>query len=235
MKLVILDKDGPIVDSLTPFYNSTVAIFRHYGLEPPKLDDYRDNITPDFMQFYWDRGIPLYVTARELNHVRMECCKEEWTSVRLQPGAKELLKHCHELGFSIFLATADTYENAAQHLQELGVRELIDGWARNGNLRREDLLDILAFADGFSDDEPWEVWYIDDTASGIAAAKDLPLEGIHTIGFTGGFNSPKKFKELPEDHAPDHTVASLFDIPAILDAYAIIEKDPAMHRRWSVN
>lgn len=237
MNLIILDKDGTMVDSLTPFYHAVVAIFRHYGLEPPTLDDYRDNITPDFMRFYWDRGIPLYVTSRELNRLRMELCGEEGASVELLPGAKELVNRCRELGFKIFLATADTYEAASGQLEKLGIKELVSGWARGGISRRDDILDILAFADGLYDDsEPWNVWYIDDTASGIADAKSIPLEGIHTIGFTGGFNSPRKFDELPKDRAPDHIVNSLFAIPSIIDAYVALRQYPATnHSQWTIN
>ncbi len=237
MKLVVLEKDGPLVDSLTRAYNSTVAIFRHYGLEPPTLADYRENITPDFMQFYWERGIPLYVTARELNRVQAKCDKKERISVQLQPGAKELLLHCQKLGFKIFLASSDTDENTLKQLEELGVQELITGYAINVQSRRDDLLGLLTFAIGlFPEDNSLELWwYIGDTATGIAAAKSIPIKETYTIALTGGFDPPERFEGLPKDQAPDHTVASPFDILPILDAYAHLEEDRVMHRKWTVN
>jgi phosphoglycolate phosphatase-like HAD superfamily hydrolase len=235
MKLVILDK-GTVLDTISPPYNDMVAIFRHYECKPPTFDDYRDNfVANDSMELYWDRGIPPHVTARDLSRLRMEIHREEWATVALQPGAKELLNHCERLGFTIFLVTSGTYESTACSLQGPGARKPVEDRAYSRPPRREDLLDILALAkEMFGDEGPREVWYIDDMASGVAAAKNVPLEGIYTIGFTGGSNSPKMFEEIPQGQAPDHVVNSFFDIPPILDAYVAL-RDPAMQKPWAIN
>ena len=230
MKLFISDKDGSLLDSLSTFYEGVVRIFRHYELNPPTLDDYRDHIAPDFMPFYWDRGIPLYVTAHELNRIRIACSKESQEPIRPHPGAKELLLHCRKRGFNLFIATADVHEVGDPQLRDLGMRESLWGWARGGNSRRDDLLDICAFANGFTaNGESLDIWYLDDTASGIEAAKSASL-GIHTIGFTGGFNSREKLLAAE----PDHLVDSLLEIPMILDAYALYQS-PAMQKPWAIN
>jgi phosphoglycolate phosphatase-like HAD superfamily hydrolase len=229
MKLFISDLDGTLLNSLPAYYRAVVNIFHCYEIEPPTLDDYRDNITPDFMPFYWDRGIPLYVKSRDLNRIKEVCFKECWAATQLHSGAKELLLQCRKLGFDIFIATAETYEIGNRRLCELGLKNLILGWARNGDSRLDDIRDILAFASGFEEGAALEIWYMDDTASGIMAAKDLEL-GIHTIGFTGGFNSPGKL--LASN--PDHLVESLSEVPQILKTNTSSRNSKNRQLLWSV-
>jgi phosphoglycolate phosphatase-like HAD superfamily hydrolase len=207
MKLLISDWDGTLLNSLPVYYGAVVQIFQSYGVEPPTLNDYRDNITPDFMQFYWDRGIPRSVTGQDLNLIRSAYFEKNWASVELHPGAKELFLHCQKIGFEVFLTTAEVYEIGKRRLKEFGIRDLIRGWARGGTSRYDDIADILAFCG----EEPEETWYVDDTASGLEAAKDLDL-GLNTIGFTQGFNSAEKIRSAD----PDHITNSLFEIPRIL-------------------
>ena len=238
MKLIMLDKIGTLLDALGPFYRSAVAVFDHYGIEAPTMDDYRENITPDFMQFYWDRGIPLYATTRDINRIIAEyrARKEEKSLLNPQPGAKELLLHCAKLGFNVVFTNIDVSKLAVYRDQELGERTLVaDPISVNDNPWRDELLEILAFMDGISpSDEPWEIWCIGDTAREIAAAKSIPFEGIRTIAFTGGFDSPKKFEGLPKNRTPDHIVNSLLDIPSILDVYAHLQ-NPARLSPWTIN
>jgi phosphoglycolate phosphatase-like HAD superfamily hydrolase len=208
MKLLISDWDGTLLNSLPVYYGAVVKIFQDFGVEPPTLNDYRDNITPDFMQFYWNRGIPHHATGMDLNLIRSAYFEENWNSVALHPGAKELFLYARGIGFEIFLATAETYEIGNRRLREFGVRDLIRGWARGGNARYHDIADILAFYGG---EQPEKVWYIDDTASGLEAAKSNDPT-MHTIGFTQGFNSPAMIRAAKPDHISD----SLFEIPHIL-------------------
>lgn len=207
MKLLISDWDGTLLNSLPVYYGAVVKIFQDFGVGPPTLNDYRDNITPDFMQFYWNRGIPAHATGKDLNLIRSAYFEKNWNSAELHPGAKELLLHCRKIGFEVFLSTAEVYDIGNRRLREFGIRNLIRGWARGGNSRYDDIADILAFYG----EEPEKVWYIDDTASGLEAAKECDL-GLNTIGFTKGFNSPKKIGSAN----PDHVADSLFEIPRIL-------------------
>lgn len=225
MKLVVLDENGTLLDALGPFYRSAVAVFSHYGIEAPTIDDYRDNITSDFMQFYWDRGIPLHVTDRDVNRIvaKYHARNEKIFLFNPQPGAKELFLHCVKLGFNVVFVKTDVNKIATCRSQELGIRTLAaDPPPLNNDPGQGELLNALASMDEIThgDDDPWEIWCIGDTVREIAIAKSIPLKGIHTIAFTGGFDSPRKFEGLPEKSAPDYVVDSLLDIPFILDAFA---------------
>ena len=213
MKLLISDWDGTLLNSLPIYYGAVVQIFQHFRVEPPPFDDYRDNITPDFMQFYRDRGIPKSTTGRDLNLIRSAYFEKNWDGAALHPGTKELFLRAREMGFEVFLSTAEVYEIGDRRLREFGSRDLIRGWARGQNSRYHDIADIIAFGLGFCEEDSLEVWYVDDTASGLTAAKDNDPE-LKTIGVTMGFNSPEKIRAAK----PDYVVDSLFDIPRILSA-----------------
>lgn len=73
-KLCFLDWNGTVQDDLQHIYECGVQrIFRHYGLPCPSLDEFRNEVKPNFMEsFYWPRGIPRDTTARQLNAIMSE-------------------------------------------------------------------------------------------------------------------------------------------------------------------
>lgn len=59
IRLVLHDWNGSLLDDVQHrFEHGVCAIFRHYGLPIPTLEDYCRTTTSDFMRFYYDRGIP---------------------------------------------------------------------------------------------------------------------------------------------------------------------------------
>jgi phosphoglycolate phosphatase-like HAD superfamily hydrolase len=177
---------------------------------PPSLDDYRKNITPDFLAFYRDRGMPMSVTAAEMNAIRRSYFAAHWHDAQLRAGARELLEACKNLDVTVFLATAEVYEIGNRRLRELGIRHLIHGWARNGDSRSEDIEDILALMAGRDGYNRSRVLYLDDTASGLLAAK---RHGPYpkTAGIAGGFNTEAQLQAA----APDYFVHHLNEVVAI--------------------
>ncbi len=58
-KFVLHDWNGCLLNDVPHrFKHGPVAIFRHYGLPDPDLMDYCQNISADFMEWYYSRGIP---------------------------------------------------------------------------------------------------------------------------------------------------------------------------------
>lgn len=58
-KLVIWDFNGTLLNDLECFYNVGVCyIFRHFGLNPPSLETYRNDAPPNFIEFYHTHGVP---------------------------------------------------------------------------------------------------------------------------------------------------------------------------------
>jgi phosphoglycolate phosphatase-like HAD superfamily hydrolase len=55
--MVIHDWNGCLLDDVSHrFEHGPRAIFRHYGLPEPSLEDYCQHITSDFMAYYYSRG-----------------------------------------------------------------------------------------------------------------------------------------------------------------------------------
>lgn len=57
--MVLEDWNGCLLDDVPHrFEHGPCAIFRHYGLPKPTLEDYCQHITSDFMLWYYARGVP---------------------------------------------------------------------------------------------------------------------------------------------------------------------------------
>ncbi len=211
-ELVISDWDGVLLDSLALYYRAVEEIFREYGIKPPSLEEYRNNISPDFMQFYKERGFPPSATSQGLNAIRKRYFEAHWQEVQLRAGARELLTFCNRSKIIVFLATSEVYEIGLRRFNDLRIRHLIHGWARGGNSRYEDLADILACASGISRNVYGATLYLDDTGSGIKQAKSKHLR-LKTVGVNGGFNS----REAIEAAKPDFIVSSPHEVIVILE------------------
>jgi phosphoglycolate phosphatase-like HAD superfamily hydrolase len=67
-KLVIWDFNGCLLNDLQCFYDLGVCyIFNRFGLKPPTMEQYRNEVHTNFMEFYWTHGIPLTETADSLD------------------------------------------------------------------------------------------------------------------------------------------------------------------------
>lgn len=58
-RLIFNDWNGCLLDDVPHrFEHGPKAIFKHFGLPAPTLEDYCQHITSDFMEYYYTRGIP---------------------------------------------------------------------------------------------------------------------------------------------------------------------------------
>lgn len=58
-KMILWDWNGCLLDDVPHrFLHGPCAIFEHYGLPMPSLEDYTHHITSDWLKWYYDRGIP---------------------------------------------------------------------------------------------------------------------------------------------------------------------------------
>lgn len=110
--LVIFDWNGTLQDDLHHIYECGVQrIFRHFGLPCPTLDEYRHEVTADFMSsFYWPRGIPAATTAKDLNAIMAEGFKEKGSPPGLFPDAEKVVTALALRGYP--LAVASGYATA---------------------------------------------------------------------------------------------------------------------------
>lgn len=105
--LVVLDWNGTLQDDLLHIYECGVQrIFRHYALPCPTLDDYRNEVTGDFMaSFYWPHGISREVTAKDLNAIMAEGFKEKGAPPGLFPDAAKFVEALATRGYALAIVS----------------------------------------------------------------------------------------------------------------------------------
>lgn len=106
-RLCILDWNGTLQDDLHHIYECGVQrIFRHYGLPCPSVEEYRHEVTADFMSsFYWPRGVPAEVTKADLNAIMAEGFKEKGTPPGLFPDAISFVETLAGRGYMLVVAS----------------------------------------------------------------------------------------------------------------------------------
>jgi phosphoglycolate phosphatase-like HAD superfamily hydrolase len=105
--LCILDWNGTLQDDLHHIYECGVQrIFRTFGLPCPTVDEFRDEVTADFMaSFYWPRGISKDVTADDLNAIMREGFKEKGAPPDLFPDALSLIDGLRVRGYEMMVVS----------------------------------------------------------------------------------------------------------------------------------
>jgi phosphoglycolate phosphatase-like HAD superfamily hydrolase len=123
-KLFILDWNGTLRDDLHYIYECGVErIFRHFGLPCPSLETYRNEVTADFMLFYWAHGIPRDVTSEQLDAIMIEGFKERGRPADMFPGAGELIQGIRD--HDHFVAVVSAY-NPDKLIDDVVKRGLAD-------------------------------------------------------------------------------------------------------------
>ena len=206
IRLAIYDWNGTLLDDIHTAYGSVCHIFKMVApdVPPPSLDEYRNEITSDFMNFYWAHGMPRTFTGDMFNAIRTPWYEQHSGSIALNKGARELLSVCKTLGMKNAIVSASP-EDIEPYLDRYNVRDLFDkirirAWPKDGAFR--ETLDFFGIA-------PSEAFYLDDTFDGLRIAKKF---GLRTIGFTGGYNSRTRM----EAAQPDKIVDSLSEVTRLL-------------------
>ncbi len=89
-KLVVWDFNGSLLNDLQTFYDVGVCyIFRHFGLDPPSLEEYRNGVHSNFLAFYRAHGVPQEFSADELDRLVDE-------SRAITPYDAELFHDAHD-------------------------------------------------------------------------------------------------------------------------------------------
>jgi phosphoglycolate phosphatase-like HAD superfamily hydrolase len=104
--LFLFDWNGTIQDDLECLYTWGVQrIFRQFGLPCPTMDQYRNEVTGNFLVFYQSYGIPADVTAEALNAIVGEGYKERGSPPDVFPDALAAVAALHGRGHPLALAS----------------------------------------------------------------------------------------------------------------------------------
>ncbi|MEK7115289.1 MAG: HAD family hydrolase [Patescibacteria group bacterium] len=184
-RLAVFDWNGTLLNDLSLVYASVQKIFRVYKLTPPTLEQYCNEISADFMQFYWSHGMPQYVTKDDLNKIRQDFFTLHWNNVFLNNDVYAILGFIIGRGLNISITSGEESSVLEERMKQFSLKPLFDlvrGSAWNKEVVLKETLQYFNIL-------PSEAVYIDDTFDGITAAKNV---GMDTIGFTGGYNSRER-------------------------------------------
>lgn len=197
-RLAIFDWNGTTLDDLPVVYGSVREIFRTYGLPAPSLDEYREEITTDFMKFYEKHGL-IGAKPEDLNAIRKRYLAEHGHDAKLHKGAKDLIELCRNIGLQTAIVSAEIPEVLEKKLSEFGIFPLVDRITGGAYDKPKALIETLDFLGVQAE----KAFYLDDTFDGLMAAKSV---GITTIGFCNGYNSRKRIMyaepDFPNAHFP---------------------------------
>lgn len=202
----MFDWDGTLYNSLMLAYGSVIKIFKTYNKPPPSLDAYRDEITADFMQFYWKHDIPRNVTGHDLNKIRKRYFEEHKKEASPNAWVESVLKQGRVLNIPRVIVSAGVSENLNQQLKDSNLLPLVTRVRGDAWDKEKALLEVLDFFGVQAEN----AFYLDDTYDGLVAAKKC---GIVAIGYTGksAYNSERRIIE-----AADYTVSSLWHLLPII-------------------
>jgi beta-phosphoglucomutase-like phosphatase (HAD superfamily) len=217
LELLVLDNNGTMLDDLHLAYGSVEAIFSVLGVPCPTKEQYRNEISSDFMQFYWAHGVPRDVTGDQLNGIRKLYYKMRRSTAHFRADLGPFLIHCRDVRkIKAGVCSAEIGTTLMHYLQPLiesnffsqgaDGQPLIRGEAWPGKTEKlGELLEQAGVPAG-------RAALVDDSVEGIEQARAL---GMRTVAFVHGtgYNRLERLRR----GKPDAMVASFAELRRTLD------------------
>lgn len=196
-KVVVFDFNGTLFDDLHVAYGSVQEIFKTYGIPCPTLEQNREEITADYMEFYYNYGFPRTTTSDDLNAIRNKFYKTNSRSASIRLDVEKTLLSLAILDIDVAIVSAESSVNLYRQLRRAGnLQRFFDfikpeAWGEKGKERA-----LLQVAEIFGADLS-EVIYVDDSVDGLTSAKKL---GVIPVAFTNptGYHSEQRLKTVTE-------------------------------------
>lgn len=201
-KLAIFDWNGTLLNDLPLAFGSVCAIFDHYGVAQPTLQQYRDEIEANFMKFYHAHGIPKEATADDLNKIRKEYFLAHWNDVSLHEEAVEALAKCGKLVSNLTIVSSEIFDVLKARLKQFGLERNFSSVRAAHGAKEKLLLETISEFNC----RPEDAFYVDDTYDGISSAKNV---GMATFGTVNGYNSMRRVVAA----SPNLVISSLLAVP----------------------
>lgn len=207
IRLVVFDNNGTAYDDLHVAYGSVQAIFQHLGLPCPNLQQYRTEITADFMQFYWNHGVPRTVSGAELNKIRKAYYYVHQHEAEYRTGFRDILRWLKGEDIHRGMCSAEMHEVLISGLIAHDLHEYFDPMMIHGSAWPKKSPILLELAE-YVRVSPSECAYVDDTVDGMEAAKEA---GFMAVGFVHetGYNPERRLVQS----CADRLVRSFSEIP----------------------
>lgn len=194
VRLVILDLDMTLVETLPTFYGVFLECLREEGvgvnlsLEQFLALYYSDSFDRGRLGFWFWRGCWLRYTQRGLRG-------------RVYPGVTDALARMRNEGRVLVIATGRELrsEELARELEDYGIASLVDWYISLGDLgpnyEKKDMISHVLSRTGF---KPRESAYVSDHPRDIEDGNQLGLLTIGVATYTAKFNTPYVVKSVSE-------------------------------------
>lgn len=208
LDLIILDNNGTMWDDLHVNYGMIQEIYRQYArkIEPgtpvPTVEQFREEICADFMNFYRDHGFTQELFPQkdkelgmELNVIRKAYYAEHGKAAQFRPGLAEFLQEARDWGLKTAVCSAEMEEMLKQNMTAAGLSPLLDDIHGNAFPHKEEVLARILVDLGV---QPERAAYVDDTVDGLTAAKHMGMVRIAFAHETGYNSRPRLEKTNPQ-------------------------------------
>ena len=213
IRMVVFDNNGTIFDDLDVAYGSVVAIFKAYGIPSPTKEQYRTEITANFMRFYYDHGFPLCSIgdeekklAKDLNVIKETYYTEHGDSAIFRSDVAKTVFELQAIGVQTAIVSAEKESMLHRELYRFGYAGIFKP-IRSDVKDKEACLVTLCREYGISSQA---AMYVDDPDDGTSAARRAGLIPVGVIA-DNAYNSPERLKEVTP-----HLVKSLYEIVGIV-------------------
>lgn len=196
-KVVVLDFNGTSFDDLHVAFGSVQEIFRTYNIPCPTLEQYREEITANYMEFYYSHGFLRTTTGDELNKIRNRFYKINDGSAKIRSDTRKTLAHLAFYHIRMAIVSAESLTNLYRQLIRHGDLQKnfdfirAEAWGENGKEKA-----LLQVAEVF-DEDPSNMIYVDDSVDGLTSARNV---GVIPVAFTNptGYNSEHRLMQVTE-------------------------------------
>jgi len=192
IRAILLDWNQTILGDELVAYGSVVTIFKEHGIEPPSISQYLNEITSNWMDFYFKYGFSKDTNPDYLNTIRKRYYEEHDNEAQIRPDARDTILGLKSLSLEmrVGIVSAEIESVLLNKLDQTGLLGLLD-IVRGGI--RGDKSPVLLEACKELNVQPNRAIYVDDTVDGTGAAKRA---GLIPIGFSNGYNSPDRLRQV---------------------------------------
>lgn len=211
IKLVVWDWNGTLFNDTEEIVQAVNAELAVFGAAPITVETYREKYTVPIRDALLAMGVDAGIydlkcsEAVSLFHDRYE---EYAATVRLEYGAKAVLKGLQQLNISQVILSNHIIKEIEKHLLRFDIAQYLTDILANDAIgiaqlqgKQFRLSEYLHLHEA----RPDQVVIIGDTVEEVAIGKSL---GLHTIAFPGGGNSAERLAQAE----PDLLVGSLSEI-----------------------
>lgn len=195
LELLVFDNNGTMLDDLHLAYGSVEAIFRILQLPCPTKRQYREEVDSNIAKFCRCHGVPDHVTDERIHVVRELYYGARMDQAHFRPDLVQTLEHCASRGLSLVVCSAEIDSFLRGLLNRDGIAGRFDIVRAEAWPKTAALAEIIQSLDV----RPEQAAYVDDTADGINAAREVGLRAI-AFSHPTGYNSAERLWAQKPDH-----------------------------------